>query len=52
MMSMTGMFVLTSQLSPNRMNFKLLIAATGIECITSAYGLTHWFLPLLLPVVI
>lgn len=43
-----GLFVLVGVFAPSRAHRRCLFAAAGIECMTSAYGLLHWFVPVLL----
>lgn len=42
-----GLFVLVGIFSPGWSNRKWLLAAAGLECLTSAYGFVHWFVPAL-----
>lgn len=45
---LAGLFVLVGIFSPSRANQRCLLAAAGIECMTSGYGFLHWFVPAIL----
>ena len=45
---LAAIFALTAMLSYQARHRWWLMAAAGLECVTSAYGFVHWFVPLLL----